>query len=338
MKILVVAMSVRERSSVKEELSVGRIGLSSTSAHLQIDVAASLEIADKKCEQDRHDCVVYVNIPKGEVRKSSETRQCFISWTFEEGADALRQELKKCLQDFSFALRQNSETLEANRQPQAAKPSFGKSKKMRLPELGLSSGQFGAIAIGSSTGGPDALRTLFQAWKIPPQVPVFLVQHIPAGFSAQLAKSLTQVSSFPVLEAVHGEQPLAGVCYLAPGDVHLRLKRNADRGSTMMLESGPLINSVRPALDPLFTDLAQSFSRPICAIVLTGMGEDGLVGCAEIAKNGGLVLTQTESSCVVYGMPRAVDEAQLSAASGTPSELGAFLSTQLSLLKVKGVS
>jgi two-component system chemotaxis response regulator CheB len=165
---------------------------------------------------------------------------------------------------------------------------------------------FGACVIGVSTGGPEALSKLVPALTGPFPVPFFCVQHMPAMFTKSLAESLTKKSKFPIVEAGDGEEIRPGMMYLAPGGRHMVVRR---REGKVIIG----INSCRPSVDVLFRSIAEAYQTAgVLSIVLTGMGNDGCNGVRALKRHGCLSITQSESSCVVYGMPRAVDEAGLS--------------------------
>ena len=184
--------------------------------------------------------------------------------------------------------------------------------------------KYSCIVIASSTGGPEALTRFFRQITHTLSHPIFIVQHMPAGFTEQLAGTLSGVGKCKFAEARVGVLPAAGNGVIAPGDWHMRLRRNTGILEIYLTQT-ELVNSVRPAADLLFEDAVACFSLPPFALVFTGMGEDGCRGAAQVVAEGGVVLTQVESSCAVYGMPRAVDEANLSMGTGTPEELGQFI-------------
>jgi two-component system chemotaxis response regulator CheB len=181
-----------------------------------------------------------------------------------------------------------------------------------------------AIAIGSSTGGPQALASLVGAMTRPPPVPVLVVQHMPAGFTALLADHLNRLGRLPCAEARDGEALLPGRLYVAPGDRHL-LVREAAGGLVAQLSDGPPVNFCRPAVDPLLASLVAVCGARLVAAILTGMGQDGLEGCRALTRAGGTVLAQDEASSVVWGMPGAVARAGIAAALAPPDELSARL-------------
>ena len=169
---------------------------------------------------------------------------------------------------------------------------------------------FDILAIASSTGGPTALQTLFEALPGDLPVPIVLVQHMPPVFTKTLAERLTAKSRIQVKEAAHGERLLAGCCYLAPGNFHLEVVRSLV-AATAAIHQGPPENSCRPAADVLFRSVAAGFKGRALGIVLTGMGQDGMLGCRDLKQAGGWVIAQDEATSVVWGMPGSVVKAGL---------------------------
>lgn len=164
-----------------------------------------------------------------------------------------------------------------------------------------------ALVIGVSTGGPVALKHIFGVLATPLPVPVFIVQHMPPAFTPLLAARLSGAGLMAVKEAQHGEVPQAGTVYLAPGGQHLTLASSGSRVA-MALSHDPPINSCRPSVDVLFQSAAQVYGPGLLALVLTGMGYDGLRGCQEVKARNGQVLVQDEKSSVVWGMAGAVTQ------------------------------
>lgn len=158
------------------------------------------------------------------------------------------------------------------------------------------------VAVASSTGGPSALQELFARLPALP-VPVVVVQHMPGGFTRSLAKRLDEAGAMRVEEAEDGAEPHPGVAYVAPGGKQLAL----ERGRWTVLEPKPT-DVLKPCADFTFATVAEPFA-PVLAVVLTGMGKDGLEGCRRVKRTGGRVIAQNEETSVVYGMPRAVVEA-----------------------------
>ncbi|TCZ58650.1 chemotaxis-specific protein-glutamate methyltransferase CheB [Roseicella aquatilis] len=185
----------------------------------------------------------------------------------------------------------------------------------QLPMRGLR-----AIGIGCSTGGPQALATLVQGLTRPLPVPVLVVQHMPAGFTAMLADHLDRLGRLPCAEARDGEALRPGRLYLAPGNRHL-LVEAAGTGMVARLSDAPPENFCRPAVDPMLRSLAACCGGHVLAVILTGMGQDGMLGCRAVAQAGGTVLAQDEASSVVWGMPGAVAKAGLAQALLPPAAL-----------------
>lgn len=176
------------------------------------------------------------------------------------------------------------------------------------------------VLIGSSTGGPTVLETIFSQLRGTLACPIIIAQHMPPLFTATLAERLSRASGLFCAEAKHGEALLRNRVYIAPGDFHLRLTGTASDAS-FTLDKGPQIQSVRPAVDPLFETAASIFKDKCLAFVLTGMGQDGRDGAQFIKKQGGLIAIQDKASCTVFGMPGAVYEAGLADLMGPPEEL-----------------
>lgn len=163
-----------------------------------------------------------------------------------------------------------------------------------------------ALVIGASTGGPQALMQLAaNLGPVVDRVPVLITQHMPPMFTTILAEHLARVSQRPAAEGVDGEAIRAGRIYIAPGKAHMQV---ATRGSdaVIALDDGPPVNFCKPAVDPLFTSAARVWQAATLALVLTGMGADGMRGGREIIAAGGSVMAQDEASSVVWGMPGAV--------------------------------
>jgi len=183
------------------------------------------------------------------------------------------------------------------------------------------------IAIGSSTGGPQALRDVVGALPRDTNVPIVITQHMPKLFTAILAEHLTKLG-LPASEAQEGEPLRPGRIYLAPGDFHMTLRSTNGVISTH-LDQNPPVNFCRPAVDPLFDSCAQVAGNGVLAVVLTGMGHDGRDGARTIRDAGGQVIAQDQASSVVWGMPGAVVEAGLADQILTLKDIGPELARRL---------
>jgi two-component system chemotaxis response regulator CheB len=166
------------------------------------------------------------------------------------------------------------------------------------------------VAIGVSTGGPTALMEILPLFPASFPLPVVIVQHMPPLFTRLLAERLHAQSGFEVIEAADGTALRPGRVVLAPGDYHMRLHRSAKEVS-VKLDQGPRENSCRPAVDVLFRSVAEVYAGGVIAVILTGMGQDGLRGAEQLKSKGAYVIAQDQSSSVVWGMPGAVVEAGL---------------------------
>ena len=166
------------------------------------------------------------------------------------------------------------------------------------------------VVIGSSTGGPQALAAVLTKLPASFPVPIVVVQHMPPVFTHHLAVRLNQESALKVCEAAGNESLQPGQVLIAPGNFHLEIRRQGLSIKTGV-QQGPPENSCRPAVDVLFRSAAQVFGTGCLAVVLTGMGQDGMRGAQHVVQAGGKVIAQDENTSVVWGMPRAVAEAGL---------------------------
>jgi two-component system chemotaxis response regulator CheB len=170
------------------------------------------------------------------------------------------------------------------------------------------------LLIGASTGGPQALNTIVaQLGSVLDRAPVLITQHMPPTFTAILAEHLARIVKRPVREGQEGEEVNAGTVYLAPGGKHMKVVRR-DGIAVIALDDGALINFCKPAVDPMFSSAAAVWGPKALALVLTGMGSDGLRGAQAITAAGGNVMAQDEATSVVWGMPGQVAQASLCSA------------------------
>lgn len=187
------------------------------------------------------------------------------------------------------------------------------------PSVPIVQRPFGLVApkvllIGSSTGGPQALMTLVaQLGPVIRRVPVLITQHMPPTFTTILAEHLARVSAMPAHEGVDGEPVRAGQIYLAPGGRHMRVARHGAE-TVIALGDGPPINFCKPAVDPLFESAVDIWQGAALAVILTGMGSDGMRGGRRVADAGGSVIAQDEATSVVWGMPGAAAQAGICSA------------------------
>jgi len=171
-------------------------------------------------------------------------------------------------------------------------------------------GPIEVLAIGTSTGGPNALAALFREIPADLQVPVVIVQHMPPLFTQLLGERLSNDCPLTFSEAKHGELLRPGHAYIAPGDHHMRVVRSGGSVS-VAIDQAAHENSCRPAVDVLFRSVATVYEGRSLAVILTGMGQDGLKGCELIHAQGGQIIVQDEATSVVWGMPGFVARAGL---------------------------
>jgi two-component system, chemotaxis family, protein-glutamate methylesterase/glutaminase len=158
------------------------------------------------------------------------------------------------------------------------------------------------VAVGASTGGTEALKTFLTG--MPINSPgIVIVQHMPEMFTKQFAKRLDSVCAITVKEAKNGDEVLPGQALIAPGNLHIMLKRSGAR-YYVEVKDGPLVNRHRPAVDVLFRSVAQFAGRNAIGVIMTGMGADGAKGLLEMKEEGALTIAQDEKSCIVFGMPK----------------------------------
>jgi two-component system chemotaxis response regulator CheB len=170
------------------------------------------------------------------------------------------------------------------------------------------------VVIGASTGGPQALTRLLKALPGNLPVPVALVLHLPVGYTRPFAQRLDKECDLEIVEAESGIELRKGRVLVARGGIHLKLQKSGGIARAV-LDPQPSTSAHRPSVDVLFESAAAIYGAGVLGVVLTGMGDDGLQGARRIHAAGGQILTESEASCVVYGMPRSVAEQGLSAAS-----------------------
>jgi two-component system, chemotaxis family, protein-glutamate methylesterase/glutaminase len=163
------------------------------------------------------------------------------------------------------------------------------------------------VAIGISTGGPQALEFLLA--QLPPDFPgaIVVVQHMPEGFTDMFARRLNELCSLRVKEAQSGDVLQAGRVLICPGSRHIKVKR-LTMGDIVVLSDETRVNGHRPSVDVLFNSVAEEYGAQAVAIIMTGMGDDGAEGLGAVKRAGGMTIAQSEESCVVYGMPKAAIE------------------------------
>ena len=210
----------------------------------------------------------------------------------------------------------------AELKPKAPPPAVGPAAKAtpgRKPEL---------VLVGVSTGGPNALAQLLPGIPRDIGVPILIVQHMPPMFTASLAESLAPKCQIRVREARTGEALEANTAYIAPGGRQMRVVNGGGNGVIQVTDDPPE-NNCRPAVDYLFRSAAGQFPGRAMAVILTGMGSDGVLGLRLLKRHGCHVVAQDEASCVVYGMPRAAVEAGVVDAVLPLDQIAARIATQV---------
>jgi len=185
-----------------------------------------------------------------------------------------------------------------------AKPAVSPAAK---PVRSRQAGKIEIIAIGISTGGPDALRNVFASLDADLKVPIVVVQHMPVGFTNEFAKSLDRICPLAVKEAEDGEALKPGQVFIAQGNRHLEIERKGI-STVVRLSDAPLVSGHRPSADVLFASVAMTYQNRALGVIMTGMGRDGAQHLGTIYREGGITLGQDEHSSIVYGMPRIAYE------------------------------
>ena len=159
------------------------------------------------------------------------------------------------------------------------------------------------IAIGASTGGTDAIASIVSA--LPAGLPgILIVQHMPADFTGMFANRLNSICSFPVWEAKNGDKISPNTALVAPGELQLKVVRDADGGNSVNIYTGKKVSGHSPSVDVMFSSVAVAIGKYALGVILTGMGQDGAAGLLEMRRAGAVTIGQDEKSSIVYGMPK----------------------------------
>ena len=231
-----------------------------------------------------------VNTPASYTQKSDEVE--------------FTQDIRRMVRSLSEARR--SDTLNSVRAPHLRESSTDDNIVLRpasnvIPEV---------LAIGSSTGGPQALTSVLNGIACNFRIPIFVTQHMPKGFTGPLAKSLANFTGKTVVEAEDGMLVSSDCVYIAPGDFHMTIGGTRTK-QIISLNQEPKINFCRPSVDPMIESIVSIFHANTLLLILTGMGSDGTEGAKLVAKENGTVIAQDSSSSVVWGMPGSVAKAGL---------------------------
>ncbi len=245
----------------------------------------------------------------------------FVTKPNTQGVDASVAQLSKQLSERVSACQQSLALGGLQRSTAANTPNTRSQSQRQIPNPK-------AICIGVSTGGPAALGKLVPQLPSDLPAPVVIVQHMPAIFTKSLADQLDRSSAVNVIEAEDGQVAKPGSVYVAPGGKQMKLTDQVMQLRLSVNDDPPECNA-KPSVDYLFRSAASELGGRVIAMVLTGMGDDGLLGCQQIRQAGGYVMTQDAASCVVYGMPRRVEEAGQSDFVGDLNSLAAKLTSSL---------
>ncbi|WP_423792964.1 protein-glutamate methylesterase/protein-glutamine glutaminase [Methanocaldococcus indicus] len=210
-------------------------------------------------------------------------------------------------------------TTSTQQQPAEEKPKVPGAvvEELPFPESKLSEM---CVIIGSSTGGPPVVTEIIS--KLPKKMPpIFVVQHMPPGFTKLFADRINQVSVLNVKEAEHGERVQPGYVYIAPGDYHMLLRKRGSNVYIALDNQMPKVNGCRPAVDVTADSVANVYGGKAVGVILTGIGRDGAYGFKKIKEKGGKIIAQNKETCVVFGMPKAVIEMGIADAVLPPSEI-----------------
>ena len=247
------------------------------------------------------------------------------------GGDVFKHELLEKIRQLGLVARRPASTpngvaRDSDVKPveKTAKPLYEKAVELR------SSGSIKPriLAVGSSTGGPQALFKLFKDVRPDINLPVVVTQHMPATFTKILAEHISKASGWACTEAVDGEALQAGHIYVAPGNYHMTVEKSGS-GMVIRTNQDPPENFCRPAVDPMLRSLATEFGGAVLTVILTGMGHDGREGSRVVVEAGGTIVAQDEASSVVWGMPGAVATAGLCEAVLPLNDLGPHIMQKL---------
>ena len=249
----------------------------------------------------------FIQKPSGSVSMDIHTvKDTLVPMLFAYGGAYRRSQGKKILRPEEYAKKPDPQQI-----PQTLRTNFlfptPPVDPAKPPAQLRKPGKTEIIAIGISTGGPDALRVVFSKLDKDLTVPIVVVQHMPPGFTSEFAKSLDRICPLEVKEAEEGDAIQSGRILIAQGNKHLEVERKGFAG-VVHLSDSPLVSGHRPSADVLFASVALAYQNRALGVIMTGMGRDGAAQLGTIYKEGGLTLGQDEKSSVVYGMPRVAHE------------------------------
>jgi two-component system chemotaxis response regulator CheB len=222
--------------------------------------------------------------------------------------------VRELVRSFGRARPRESAAAAVETKPSAAKSGFslpGANAQFTLRPAPNPGWRPRVLAIGSSTGGPQALFEFLKPLKGIKDIPIVITQHMPPTFTALLAQHISQQTGVPCVEAQEGLPLLPGRAHLAKGGLHMLIRKNDSGQPVLSLDDGPQENFCKPAVDPMLRSLIPFYGRDILTVILTGMGSDGMLGARAVVDAGGYVYAQDQATSVVWGMPGAVAMAGL---------------------------
>ncbi|MDR1950150.1 MAG: chemotaxis response regulator protein-glutamate methylesterase [Spirochaetaceae bacterium] len=246
----------------------------------------------------------FIQKPSGSVSEDIHTvKDTLMGMLLGYGGQYRRNQGRKVLTPPEYAKKPDAPAAEAAHKasPFAAAPPAAAPTPVRKPA------NTEIIAIGISTGGPDALRVVFANLDADLKQPILVVQHMPAGFTLEFARSLDRLCPLEVKEAEEGDLVRSGRVLIAPGNKHIEVERKS-LASIVHLSDDPPVSGHRPSADVLFASVAMAYTNHTLGVIMTGMGRDGAQQLGTIYKEGGITLGQDEATAVVYGMPRVAYE------------------------------
>lgn len=281
---------------------------------IQVLMASTLTLRNAKVSMQAMElgAADYIAKPSssGELRSAADFRREFVEKVKSLGRAARRQR------------RHSGVAAGKNAAPVTAVRAASKSANITLRPLQHTKPD--VIAIGSSTGGPQALFKVLSSIGGDMKQPILITQHMPPTFTTILAEHIQKASGRPCKEAMDGEAILPGTIYVAPGDFHM-LVESKGVSKTLRLTQDPPENFCRPAADPMFRSISKAYGARVLVVILTGMGSDGKKGAEVVVEGGGQVVGQDEASSVVWGMPGAVANAGLCSAVLPIDEIGGLV-------------
>ena len=249
----------------------------------------------------------FVQKPSGSVSMDIHTvRDTLIPMLFGYGGSYRRSMGRRVLSPTEYPQKPAPQTILPELSQHFMMPS-APTEPVKPPERLRKPAKTDIIAIGISTGGPDALRVVFSKIDNDLAVPIVVVQHMPPGFTNEFAKSLDRICPLEVKEAEEGDAIQSGRILIAQGNKHMEIERKGF-GGVVHLSDAPLVSGHRPSADVLFASVALAYQNRALGVIMTGMGRDGAAQLGTIFKEGGLTLGQDEKTAVVYGMPRVAFE------------------------------